>query len=409
MTGKCLACGAQSVRRFMSYGMLPLGNNFLRNPNFNEDKFHIQLGVCWDCRTVQQLSPPPFEKLREDYENYSYAPSRSSTAQVKNLQTFGPEIAEFCSLNRNSLWVDIGSNDGVLLASIKDKCRVLGIEPAKEISQLAIQNGVPIINDFFNRSTVDKIISEHGKADVVSATQVMQHMTKLPEFVRNVDDLLKEGGTLVIEGRDFGATLATNAYDTIYPEMITYPTLSGLKNVLAYAGLITVRAEKVGIYGGSLRVFAKKGKASPDESVSKITEYEVRSGMNTMKPYNAFARNAFKLRDQLVSVMETFRNHGTGVAAWGASSTFTTLINFCKLDTEYVQYVIDDSPLKQGKFVPGTHQPIYPKETLKRKTVEAVLVGAWRLRGEIEPKIKEYKIKKIVFPLPRVDVVEQET
>jgi len=407
-TSKCKVCGGP-VKQFLSFGELPLGNAFPRRQDFDaERRFPLELGYCIFCTLVQQISPPPTHNLAEDYRNYRYIPVGDSLR--KNLCALGQKIAGEFHLARDSFVVDIGSNDGALLAAIKDRCRVLGVEPARVISQMAIRAGVPTINDFFTHEVANKIISQRGHADVVIATQTLQHIPAIGEFVDDVRSVLKDTGIFVVEGRYLADTIEKASYDTFYHEMLYFSTLRALINLFKQHALWVFRAETVDVYGGSLRVYAKKRLDSSSEiedSVFQILQSEQDLNLDRFGTYLAFAEKVRRLRDELRGLIVEIRGRGHTIAAYGAPSTSATLLNYCQLGNDLIDYVIDDSPLKQGLFTPGTHIPILDSGTLASRRPEYILVLAWRLKEEIIPKIKKYfqDGSKIILPLPNVQVI----
>ncbi len=408
MTKTCIACKSHSAEEFINYGPVPLGNAFLRTPDVKDEYMpEMRVAVCTECNTVQQPTPPDFSFLEKDYRNYKYAPTKSSQAQVKNLAALGKDIVRYFGLQGTDLFLDIGCNDGAMLDAVKEMCRVLGVEPARDIGQMAKDKGIPVINEFFNKGIADRIESEYGKVDVATFTQVFQHIPDVNGTLESVVGLLKPEGGLVIEGRYFTETLRTDAYDTMYPEVITCATLTSMKKLLEKFGMTVTHAEKVNIYGGSLRVFAKKANgARPDATVADILEEEEKIEIQTIKPFETFAKNSFALRDQLRLEVDGIKKAGGRIAGYAAPSTGTTLLNFAGLGKE-LEYVVDDSDLKQGTYVPGTHQAVVPSETLSKDPVDHILLVAWRMANDIFPKIERYGVKRVVLPLPKVETISR--
>lgn len=405
----CKACGKGTVLSFLSYGKLPLGNAFLnRDQVEGEEKFDLDLGFCTSCTLVQQIRPPPMSSLARVYRNYHYIPVGGTLRN--NLSALGKSIVDNLGLDLASFFVDIGSNDGALLSSIKDRCKVLGIEPAVEISEMARKAGVETITDFFSHELVERIVSERGKADVATATQVLQHIPDVRQFIKDVNLLLKPDGIFVVEGRYFGETIRKHSFDTVYHEMQYFFTLGSLVNLLGQVEMEIFRAELVDVYGGSLRVYAKKKqnkKYKIEDSVSKTVEFEKNLGLDNYETYNAFANAVFRLRDELHNLVVKLKTQGK-IAGYGAPSTGTTLLNFSQIGNEYIDYIVDDSPLKQGLLTPGTHIPIVNSEVLAEKPPDYLLLIAWRLQDEILPKIQRYRDggMSVVIPLPKVEILK---
>jgi SAM-dependent methyltransferase len=396
------------VRRFLSFGKLPLGNAFLsQNQVKTEKKFDLDLGFCTNCNLVQQISPAPTSSLAHVYKNYRYVPVGGSLRS--NLSTLSRAIFDEFNLDTNSFFVDIGSNDGALLSGVKDQCRILGIEPAIEISELARKAGIETLTGFFTGDLAKRVVSERGHADVVTTTQVLQHIPDLEGFVKNVQLLLKPSGIFVVEGRYFADTVKKFSFDTVYHEMLYFFTLSSLAKFFDKIGLEVFRAELVNVYGGSLRVYAKSEEnksISIDESVSRILSMERDLGLERFETYEAFAKKVFELRDELSDLIVGLSAKGR-IAGYGAPSTGTTLLNFCKIGRDRVEYIVDDSPLKQGLLTPGVHIPIVDSNTLIQKPPDYLLIIAWRMRNEILPKIKDLQKRgtSIIIPLPKIEII----
>jgi SAM-dependent methyltransferase len=405
---KCKACHSVDVRRFLSFGKLPLGNAFL-NPNQvkSEKKFDLDLGFCSACKLVQQISPPPQSSLTRVYQNYRYVPVGGSLRG--NLANLSRAIVEEFNLKPDSFFIDIGSNDGALLSGVKDRCKTLGIEPAIEISELARKAGVETLTSFFTPDLAKRLVSDRGRADVVTATQVLQHIPDLEEFVKSVQMLLKPTGIFVVEGRYFADTVRKFSFDTVYHEMLYFFTLTSLANFFRTIGMEIFRAELVDVYGGSLRVYAKS-KENRDipinESVSRILGIERDLGLEKFQTYSSFAEKVFELRDELHSLILKLSAKGR-IAGYGAPSTGTTLLNFCKIGKGEVEYIVDDSPLKQGLLTPGVHIPIVDSTVLTQRPPDYLLIIAWRMKDEILPKIKESQKRgmSIIIPLPKIEII----
>lgn len=404
MASKCKICNDASVEKFLSFGKMPLGNGLLKPGNFDDEGlFDLDIGFCTKCKLAQQITPPPKESLIKDYTNYVYMPFGDTVRN--NLIRLGNSIVDDLKLEKNSFLVDIGSNDGTLLGAIKDRCKIIGIEPAVRISQIARDNGINTITGFFTTEIADKVIREHGNADVVVASQVMQHVPDISQFVKDAYKLLKPEGTLIIEGRYFTETLRKRSYDTIYHEMLYFFTLTSIANLMKHFGLIVYRADEVDIHGGSFRIYAKKSEVEVGRSVKKLLEKEETLGVSSLETYKAFAKDVFELRDQLNSLIRKLSQEGKIIIGYGAPSTSTTLLNFSNVSNREIAYIVDDSPLKQGLYTPGTHIPIVKSDELDKRKPDYIIVLAWRLKEEIIPKVKRYAAR-IIIPLPKVEVLD---
>ena len=384
---------------FLSLGSLPLGNAFLRSPEEfdQEPRFPLTLGFCPTCTLVQQMNALPEEVLQRDYRQYRYVPVGDSLRN--HLAALGREVA--AGLERGSLVVDIGSNNGDLLAAIKYQCRVLGVDPAEEISEQARQMGVPTLTNFFDQRLAHWIMGKHGHADVVTCTQTLQHVPDLSDFMGGVRTLLKPKGVFVVEGRYFPATMRQCTYDTVYHEMLCYFSLHSLMALLQRHGFQVLKALETPTYGGSLRVYAGFD-GEPDSSVAAILEEEEAYGVDQLHSYEAFAvrveNNRLGLRDLVLGL----KAKGARIYGYGAPSTSATLLGFCGIGLGEIDAIIDDNPLKQGLFHPGTHIPILSAKALEQNPPTHVLILAQQFADLIMERTKLLGAKYILPVPPRV-------
>ena len=394
----CRLCGTLVVE-FLSLGELPLGNAFLRSPQEfdQEPRFPLTLGFCPTCTLVQQMAPPPVALLEADYRQYRYVPVGESLRG--HLAALGREVAE--GLEPGGLVVDLGSNDGALLAAIKDRCRVLGVEPAEEISERARQAGVPTLTSFFDEELARIIVATDGPADVVTCTQTLQHIPDLSGFLAGVRTLLAPNGVFVVEGRYFPATMRQCTYDTIYHEMLVYFSLHSLKALLERHGLVVFKTHPTTTYGGSLRVYAGFH-GEPDISVADTLLYERASGVRDINSYRQFANDVHEMSLGLRDLVKGLKAKGARIAGYGAPSTSTTLLGFCGIGAETIDYILDDNPLKQGLFHPGTHIPIVSAQALEQKPPTHLLILAHQFENLIMEHTKLLGAKYILPVPPRI-------
>ncbi len=409
----CGVCGSE-VRPFLSFGKQPLGNAFLKKEDFDKEKrFELELGLCVKCKLVQQTHPPPVEALESDYRNYAYVPF--GTTLAAHYQEMAGQAVLKAGINDKSLTVDVGSNNGLLLGIVGrlTGCRILGVEPAERISQIARDSGVPTITSFFTKDIARHISITQGYADLVVCTQTLQHIPDVNEFVSNLGSLLKPEGLLLIEGRYFGATMAKRSYDTVYHEMQWFFTLRSLEELLNRNGLYVAHAEENDIYGGSLRVYARKAvterlnQAPNPPYQGVVSELEDQQQLADLRTYRRFARLVRTHRDRLAKLLWKLEGEGKKIAAYGAPSTSATLLNYCGIGSKILSYVVDDSPLKQGLYTPGTHIPIVSSERFAADPPDYLLLNAWRLKSEILPKVSKQRKRgmKIIIPLPEIEVI----
>ncbi|MGP8109584.1 MAG: class I SAM-dependent methyltransferase [Thermoplasmata archaeon] len=410
----CRVCGApEGVRPFLSLGSLPMGNAFIAPAEIpDEQQFPLDIGFCERCCLVQIVEPAPVSAIEKVYRNYSYVPTGATLE--RHYRALAADIVSTVTPRPDALFVDIGSNDGLLLRSIRAHapgCGIVGVEPSPKISEIARGHGVPTINRFFDEAAADELLSLHGPADVISATQVLQHIRDPVRLLRSVVRMLRPNGVLVLEGRAYFPDVAEKvAFDTFYHELLFCFTLHSLQNLLAQAGFVVFRAERSDAYGGSLRVFAQKreGTREPLASVAKTLSEEVRAGLDRFDAYARFGAQVEGLRTALRRTVNAVRSSGQTISAYGAPSTGTTLLSYCGFGLDQIEYIVDDNPLKQGLVTPGSHIPITDSSALEQRPTDCVLILAWRLKDEILARLaplRGSRIKGVIIPLPTPELV----
>lgn len=411
----CRLCGTPgAVRRFLDLGPQPLGNAFLPPAEIaGEAEYPLVMGVCAACHLVQIVDPAPPEATNRVYRNYSYVPTGETL--TRHYRALAADLLEVVRPPSGSRFLDIGSNDGLFLRSIRERledARVLGVEPSGRIAEIAERSGIPTIHGFFDAACAGEVGRRLGPIQVASATQVLQHIRDPAALLRAVRDLLAPDGVLLLEGRAYFPDVAAKvSFDTFYHELLYCFTLHSLERLLGNSGFAVFHAEHHDVYGGSLRVFAQRadtGTRPVRPSVDAIRAAEVAAGVTGFDAYAAFARQSASVRERLRTMVTGLAADGATLAGYGAPSTGTTLLRYCGLDRDVLRYIVDDNPLKQGLLTPGTHVPIVPSRRLADDPPDYVLVIAWRLREEIIGRLAPLegkRIKGIVVPLPSPELV----
>ena len=405
---RCRICNSKDLRNFLSLGKTPLANSFLleKELNLEEKKFPLEACFCMDCKLVQLNYIVPAELM---FKNYIYVSSTTNTFKV-HFAKMAEEISREFKLNEKSLAVDIGSNDGLLLKGFqKFGVKTFGVEPAANLADIARKNGVDTINDFFNESAAKEIISKKANADVITATNVFAHVDNISDLIRNVKFLLKENGIFVIEVPYLVDMLEKMTFDAIYHEHLSYFSVIPLAKFFKMNGMEIFKIKKVDSHGGSLRVFAKKkeGKFEIDESVSMMIENEKKIGIEDFETYKKFADKVYAVKKKLIHYLKDIKSKGKIVAAYGAPAKGNTLLNFCGIGNDYIDYIVEDNPLKQGLYAPGSHIIVLGPNALDEKKPDYILILAWNFAEEILNKTKKYKDMgiKFIIPLPEPVVV----
>lgn len=388
---------------FLSLGKTPLANSFLSKRDLNREEKYFPLDTCFcpKCKLVQ-LTYVVDPKIM--FKHYVYVTSTSNTF-IKHFTIMADDISNRFNLTEKSLVVDIGSNDGLLLKGFKKNgAQIIGVEPAANIAEIAEKNGIKTINSFFDGEVVNKIIGVEGLADIVTANNVFAHINDIHEFTKNVKSLLKRNGIFIIEVQYLIDTIEKMTFDNIYHEHLSYFTLTSLINFFKKNGMEVFDAKRVDSHGGSIRVFIKKSEDNLkiEQEIGKILQYEKNLGVDNLELYTDFGDKVYKVKNRLVKYIQDIKNDGKSIAAYGAPAKSTTLLNFCGIGKDYIEYIVDENELKHGLFAPGNHIPVVSPEMFDKKRPDYILILAWNFAKEILIKTEKYAEVgvKFIIPLP---------
>lgn len=401
----CRSCGYQELQSFLSLGCTPLANALLTEAQLEdrEETYPLELVFCSRCTLVQLTESISPEKL---FRNYVYFSSFSET-MLNHAEALAAALIGSKNLDARSLVVEVASNDGYLLRCYqRADVPVLGIEPATNIARVAEDRGIPTINDFFGETLAQRLGGEGYQADVIHANNVLAHVPDLNGFVRGLRQLLKEDGVVVVEVPYVYEMITHCEFDTVYHEHLSYFSLTALDELFTRNELTIQRVERLTIHGGTLRLFAGHAKEQ-GESVAELLSDEKRRGLGDSDFYKGFGERVEALRDELVSLLYGLKERGARIAAYGASAKGATLLSYCRLGREVLDYVVDRSTVKQGLYTPGSHLKIYAPEKLLEDAPDYVLLLTWNFAGEIYEQQVEYRKRGGLFivPVPFVRVV----
>jgi len=403
----CRACGHTSLRSFLSLGDSPLANRLPSRAELElpEPVFPLTLVFCDGCAAVQLSEVVPPELL---FKNYLYVTSTTQTFR-DHFNRMADEIVRDFALDADALAVDIGSNDGLLLRGFqRHGVRAVGVEPAENLASAAQASGVPTINAFFDAAAVKRILEEYGRANVVTANNVFPHIDDIVAVARNVQGLLRDDGIFVIEFAYLFDMLDQLTFDLIYHEHLSYFALAPLVAFFDRVDMDVFDVRHVESHGGSLRVFVqRKGGPRPRTSaVADLLELESRRGVRRFATYEGFARSVYGVRAALEGFFSDARKGGRRVVGFGMPAKATTLLAFCDIGREAIEYIVDENPLKQGRYTPVSHIPIVGPERLEADCPDYIVVLAWNFAEEILKKLARYRSRvEFVIPLPKPRVV----
>lgn len=374
----------------------------LNNP---EVSYPLNLQMCEECGLLQldHIVDPNILFSPE----YPYFTGMTNML-VQNFKALAEILVNKQHLNKGDLVVDIGSNDGTLLQGFKDKgIRVVGVEPTG-VAEVANQRGIHTIRDFFTDKVVNRILESHGHAKIVTATNVFAHINDVHSLANNIKTLLDQNGIFVSESQYLLDMVEKSALDTVYHEHLRYYSLRPLIQLFNQIGMSVIDAERIRAAGGSIRVYAVKGKRPMSERALEILESEKEAGLYSKETYKNWAGNLLQIRYRLQKLLLDFRLQGARIAGIGAPGRSNTLLQFMQLDSRIIEYACEKkgSP-KIGLFTPGTHIPIVDEEILLREQPEYGLMLSWHIGEELMKKLRQLGFKgKFVMPLPEPQVID---
>jgi predicted TPR repeat methyltransferase len=403
--GTCISCGTAPLEPILDLGKTPLANALLGEEQLREpeQRFPLALRFCPNCALVQITERVPPERL---FSDYAYFSSFSDTI-VSEAKKLAARMLEERALKEKSLVMEVASNDGYLLQHYRDRgIPVLGIEPAANIAKVANERGVPTRCEFFGDALATRLAAEGLQADVLHANNVLAHVPDLNGFVAGVARVLKRGGMAVIEAPYLRDLIEKCEFDTIYHEHLCYFSVSALEPLFRRHGLALLNVERIAVHGGSLRLFASPGSGS-GESTRRLIAEERAAGMLEHAYYVDFAARVDKLRGELRALLAKLKREGKRVAAYGASAKGSTLLNYFGIGASELDYVVDRSTEKQGRYTPGTRLRILPPAHLLQDKPDYLLLLAWNFFDEITAQQAEYRARggRFIVPIPEVRVI----
>ena len=405
----CRFCAAALERTFVDLGTSPLCQRHVTPDRFDEAEafYPLHVYVCGRCFLVQL---PEYVSPKEIFSDYAYFSSYSQT-WLNHVRNYAARMVKKLELDGTSQVIEIASNDGYLLQYFRQLgVPVLGVEPAANVAEVAVGRGIPTVVRFFGRSAARHILGEHGRADLLLGNNVLAHVPDINDFVGGMKILLAEGGIITMEFPHLMQLVAQNQFDTIYHEHFSYLSLMTVEQIFAAHGLTLFDVEELPTHGGSLRIYARhtadQAKAITNRLVD-LRQREQEAGMRSMGYYQDFGKNVQETKRKLLSFLISAKSEGKSIAGYGAPGKGNTLLNYCGIRTDFVDYTVDRSPHKQGNFLPGTRIPICHPDRIRQTRPDYVLILPWNLKDEIMEQMADIRGwgGKFIVPIPQVQVL----
>ena len=370
--------------------------------------YPLHVWLCTECMLVQleeYVSPD------EIFSNYAYFSSYSDS-WVEHARQYAENMTQRLGLGADSLVVEIASNDGYLLQNfVKARIPCLGIEPAANVAEVAVGKGVPTKVAFFGRETARAIIREHGQPNLLLGNNVLAHVPDINDFVAGMKELLHPSGTVTMEFPHLQRLMERNQFDTIYHEHFSYLSLLAVDGIFRHHGLTLFDVEELPTHGGSIRIYARHSERDLPpvaESVARLKHAEVEAGLARVDSYARFKENVHAIKRDILEFLIDAKRQGKHVVGYGAPGKGNTLLNYCGIRTDFIDYTVDRSPHKQGRYTPGTRIPILSPEAIAETRPDFVFILPWNLENEIVNQlayIREWG-GRFVVPIPALRVIE---
>ena len=404
----CQVCGSKNLKLIVDLGHQPLCDSLLDPEDLNKPETYYPLRQFWckDC-SLNQIDYV-VDGSTVYHKEYPYRSGITKELAVYQEQ-ISDELTTMFKVSTNDLVVDIGSNDGTLLKGFKKKnIRTLGVEPTNIAKIAQNENGIETIQSFFTENTANEIVKNFGKAKIITTTNVFAHMATLGEVVRGVYNLLADDGIFMIENHYLLQVLQKNQFDTIYHEHLRTYSLRSLMQLFSYYNMTVVDVRQVDRYGGNIRIYVSKNKtATTSQNVKDLIALEESAGLYKEETYTQFAKNTYKIRDELLTFIGDAKKQGKRIVGNSCPGRCSTLLNFCGIDSEMIHYLAEQpTSLKLGKFLPGKHIPVISNQVLFDEQPDYVILMAWHYSQPIIENLRSRGLKsKFVIPFPNLQVV----
>ena len=379
----------RSLDPFMSFGKMPIANGFIEKNRFSEEFFfNMEIGFNEEISLLQLNDHPKPEKMF----NEKYPFFTSSSEYMKNhFKNYAKFVQKY--LKSDSKIIEIGSNDGTFLQNlIKDKNQVVGFEPSKNVADIALEKNIPTINKFFNKNSVKELENFIKKTDLICASNVICHIPNLNDVIKSIDTLLSDRGVFVFEEPYLGSMFKKTSYDQIYDAHIFMFSVHSVRSIFKNKGFDLIDAIPQKTHGGSMRyIIARKGARKIKNNIKVLLKKEKRQKLNKINSCLKFKKNCIKSRDNFRKKIIKLKKEGKSICGYAASAKSTTALNFCKIDSKYIDFIADSTKEKIGKFTPGTHIPVVSIKYFRENYPDIAVLCSWNHKKEIQQKERGFK------------------
>ena len=403
----CRFCNSNLVS-FCDLGLSPLANSFLKKNQLQDEEsfFPLHVYICEKCLLVQLEE---FESPQKIFTDYAYFSSFSKT-WLEHCREYTNQVISRFNLDSGKRIIEIASNDGYLLKYFKEaNIPVLGIEPAENVAQAAINSGVPTENSFFNSKLAEKLKKEDKQADLLICNNVLAHVPNLNDFIKGLKILLKPEGVITVEFPSLLKLIEENQFDTIYHEHFSYFSCLTVEKIFSFHKLNLFDIEELNTHGGSFRIYIQNQENAVykvGENLSRVKLMEKDKGLDKISYYHGFKKQIEETKLQLHSFLKKKKQLGKSIAAYGAPAKGNTLLNYCKIGTDLIDYTVDLNPRKQNHFLPGSHIPIFHPDKIIETKPDYLLILPWNIKKEIIQQMNFINSwgGKFITPIPKVTV-----
>lgn len=404
----CRLCKSKKLVKVLDFGKTPPANSFLKKSQLNdkEDFFPLVVIFCTNCGQLQLSHVVSPEILFRDYVFVS----STSLVTVAHFEQYAKSVFSHLKLQKGDFVVEIGSNDGVLLKPFKKLgAKILGIDPAKNVARRATAEGIPTLPHFFTVTLAKEIVKKYGKAKVIAGNNVFAHVDDLDEIMSAVGQLLDYQGAFIIEAPYNIDLLAKNLFDIIYHEHLSYLSVTPLNKFFKRFGMQIFHVVKTPVHGGSIRMYVKRigAKYKVEGSVQKFLDFEKRKKLREIDTYREFAKKIKRNKIKLLRLLQKLKRDHKSIAGYGAPAKSTTLLHFFGIGKETLDFIVDDSPFKQGLFTPGKHIPVVAPKALYTEKPDYLLILAWNFADSIMHMHNAYKQNggSFIIPVPTPKII----